>query len=414
MDIKEIKKYFKMFPKGIAINFCWSISGVLLINIILQFFVYPKWNNELGSMAYGNVLYLMSWINILSISLGISSNYARMKESVFRETHNSPYILIMMIGSFLFLLLIILLNIIGAISLTLVEGFFFWGLMCLMMWRYYSEVEFRLHINYKGLFLFYLMISIGYLFGTRLFQYTKFWFFSLVVGELVGIGYVAKVGNVLKWDSKVNVEALYPTLKIIIYLFLSEFLSTLIFNSDRLLLKRISGEAVTYYYLASLLGKTVSFISTPLNSIIAGYLSKFKGLMNRKILALSILGSVIVVILGTIGCTLCSHFVISFLYPDNYSIVKSKFLVANMAQVVYFTGNIVLVILLRFGKPFYNITINAIYAVLFCCACIPAVLNANFDAFCLAVLFVNGIRLIMTYCFMAYQSFRDEKKTSLR
>lgn len=69
-----------MKVKRVFADSIWSISGLLLMNIIAQFLVYPIWNQRLGNEQYGNVLYMISLMNIFSISIGSGINYAVIKK----------------------------------------------------------------------------------------------------------------------------------------------------------------------------------------------------------------------------------------------------------------------------------------------------------------------------------------------
>lgn len=56
-------------------------------------------DNHLGSEEYGNILYLISIMNIIAISVGRACNYARMTESATKDTWNINYNIILMASS---------------------------------------------------------------------------------------------------------------------------------------------------------------------------------------------------------------------------------------------------------------------------------------------------------------------------
>ena len=196
----------------------------------------------------------------------------------------------------------------------------------------------------------------------------------------------------------------YRIFKVVIVLIITDIISNIVFNGDRLVLKIfIDGTAVTVYYIASLLGKTVSLISTPLNSVIIGYLAKYKGNLNLKFMNLVTVFSLAAVVIGTLLCTIASHILIYILYPQNYHEVKQFFIIANMAQVFYFVTNVITVILLRFSKARYQLYINVVYAAAFCAICIPVTLYlADMWAFCIALLVVCILRMAVSL-FLGYK-----------
>lgn len=101
-------------------------------------------------------------------------------------------------------------------------------------------------------------------------------------------------------DTEFSKESFKEVFKVVIVLIITDIISNIVFNGDRLVLKIfIDGTAVTVYYIASLLGKTVSLISTPLNSVIIGYLAKYKGNLNLKFMNLVTVFSLAAVVIGT-------------------------------------------------------------------------------------------------------------------
>lgn len=390
--------------KALLTDSMWSIAGLMLMNVVMQFIVYPVWNSRLGSEEYGNILYLISIMNIIAISVGSACNYARMTESATKNTYNINYNIILFISSIVVIPVIIIVSKFAGVSMSTSDTIAFLILTILTMWRYYADVEYRLNVNYKGYFVYYLMISIGYLIGIGAFYVTGMWAMALIPGEIAGLITVFIKGTVFKKDISFSAEAFKEVFKVVIVLIITDIISNIVFNGDRLVLKIfIDGTAVTAYYLASLLGKTISLISTPLNSVIIGYLAKYKGKLNLKIMNIVTAVSLAAVLVGTFLCTVASHILIAILYPQNYNEVKEFFVIANMAQVFYFVTNVITVILLRFSKARYQLYINVIYAASFCLICIPVtMIGADMWTFCIALLAVCVIRMAASL-FLGYK-----------
>jgi O-antigen/teichoic acid export membrane protein len=343
-------------------------------------------------------------MNIIAISVGSACNYARMTESATKETKNINYTLILIISSIVTIPVIFLVGKFAGVAMTQLETVLFLVLTVLTMWRFYADVEYRLHLNYKGYFIYYLVISIGYLLGIFAFNITGLWALALIPGEIAGLAAVLIKGSILKKDTVFEKESFISVFRVVIVLIVTDIISNIVFNGDRLVLKIfIDGTAVTSYYIASLLGKTMSLISTPLNSVIIGYLAKYKGTLNVKMMNIVTAASLAAVLIGTFLCTIASHILIYILYPQNYMEVRQFFIIANMAQVFYFVTNVITVILLRFSKARYQLYINVIYAVAFVAVCIPVTMfGGNMWAFCAALLFVCVLRMI-TSLFLGYK-----------
>ena len=378
--------------KKIMTDMIWSISGLVLMNVTLQFMVYPFWEKKLGEDGLGNILYLLALMNILAVSIGISVNYARITASNKGETKNSVYMLVLAVASVISFGAAILIGFFGGVEMTLTEKLLFGLVMCFTMWRYYADVEYKLFLNYKSYFVYYLFISVGYGLGIALFYLTGLWPLALLTGECFGLAFVLLRGKIFKPDGKPAGAEIRAVVKISVLLFAAEAISTLIFNADRIALKAIIDEtAVTNYYLASLLGKTMALITTPLNGVIVGYLAKYKGDLKAKLMNIVSAVSLAVIVLATVACTVGSYIIIPILYPDQFETVKEYFIITNLAQIFYFAANVVTVILLRFSKSRYQIYVNVAYAASFCAVCVPFAFN-GFGSFCVGLLITCFIR----------------------
>ena len=53
--------------KKILSDSIWSVAGLVLMNVALQFAVYPFWERRAGEAALGNILYLISLMNIFAV-----------------------------------------------------------------------------------------------------------------------------------------------------------------------------------------------------------------------------------------------------------------------------------------------------------------------------------------------------------
>ena len=104
---------------------------------------------------------------------------------------------------------------------------------------------------------------------------------------------------------------------------------------------------VTIFYVATLVGKIISLVSTPLNSVIIGHLSKYEGGINSKKFRLLCLCSVPVALLLSVLCTVISYVFVGIVYPQLYDAVTPYLWVANLGQVLFFVSGILIVILIR-------------------------------------------------------------------
>ena len=142
-----------------------SIAALILMNLVLQFIVYPFWNKIYGNDIYGSIVYVMSFVNIFGVAVGSAVNYARMAESADRDTKGSDYLTIVFILGIAGSIATFGAAFLGKAGMDLVTSLLAGTLCFLTVLRFYSDVEFRLYLNYKGYFLYYALVSIGYLLG---------------------------------------------------------------------------------------------------------------------------------------------------------------------------------------------------------------------------------------------------------
>lgn len=379
--------------KALASDSILSISALVIMNCVAQFVVYPLWSSIFGDEQYGNIIYVMSIVNIFAVSMGVSANYSRMVESAKRTTYNGDYNCILSVCSVIAGILCFGIIIFSDLNMSTLEVALAVVLAVLTMWRFYADVGYRLSLNFKGYFLYYLVISIGYGIGAFLFLSTKLWPLALIPGEFLGLLLVYFKCDIFRTKPFKTSDNFKLNVRYSGVLTTSNIIDNLIFNGDRILLQiALNGASVTLYYLASLIGKTMSLISTPLNSVIMGYLARYKGEFNRKTFLLLLMGTLVVILLATAATVFGSHILISLLYAESYASVKDYFVIANLTQVIYFTTNIVTTVLLRFAKVNFTLVVNSSYGVFFFVFCVPAAFLAGIDGFCVSLLVVNILR----------------------
>lgn len=396
--------------KKILSDSVWSIAGLVLMNVTLQFAVYPFWERRAGEAALGNILYLISLMNVFAVSMGAAANYARIKKSAVSTTNNSPYLAILGVATVIAALFGVGISVFGGVELSVLETALFATVVCSTMWRYYADVEYKLSLNYKSYFVYYLFISVGYAIGIALFYATGLWPLTLLAGELFGLAYVFVRGKIFRVDQMPSHGEMSDTAKLVMVLLGSEMVSNLIFNADRILLKAVIGEvAVTEYYLASLLGKTVALLTAPLSGVIIGYLAKYKGDLTVKAMNITVAISAALVVLGTAACTVGSYIIIPILYPDQFEAVSSYFIMANLAQVMFFIASVIIMILLRFANSRYQVYVTSVYAVSFVAICIPFALKWGIYGFCIGYAVACLARLALTVILGYYTAFKTRK-----
>lgn len=388
-----LKKYKTQIGDSI-----FSLAGLVLMNAVAQIVVFPLYARRLGEVGYGDLQYLMAYINVLTVSVGSAANYARMTSPRFeRQTNGGDYNLFLLLICLVGLPFTWLIRQFGGVEMDHVTYISYYLLFVFMAFRYYADVAYKITLNYRKCFVYYLVIGIGYGIGAFLVWQTGVWPLGLLLGEAFGVLYAYIDSGLLRSHGIKKSPVWRKTFRVILTLFLAEGVANLIFNVDRLLLKFMLGaSAVTVYYLATLVGKVISVITGPLNGVLIGYLARYDGKLTRRAMHCLMLGSVAVIAVFTLLSAVGGYLVLWILYPGELEAVRPYLLAGSLAQVIYFTTGILMVVLIRFAKKTYQVYINLVFGVCFFGIGIPATLFFGMWGFAVAMIIACALRWAAT------------------
>lgn len=381
--------------KGITGDLIYSMLGLVVMNGVIQFILYPYLNGQLGAEKFGSVLTLISIVAIMGSTFGTAANYSRMVSYTKQRQAKGDYNLFLLIiaGISVFVSIAGLIWL-GNISLIYFAGYYL--LMIMTILRYYADVEFRLNVNYKRFFIYYLLISAGYLAGIVVYRFTSSWVIAMLMGETLAVGYVVITGSVFKRPLFKPSEFIKENFKSFMILSGTELIATLILNADRLMLQVFAGGvAVTVFYAATLVGKIVSLVSMPLNGVIIGHLAHYDGKLKKSTFTKICLASIALGFVIDIFCVGLSYVFVKIMYADIFDMVRPYFWLANLGQIFYFISNTLTVILLRFTDEKYQLYINIIYLLVFVAVAIPMTAAWQLWGMAWALVIVNVVKIFV-------------------
>ena len=377
-------------------DFIFSVLALIIYNGVLQLLIYPEIEQRVGADAFGTVLYLISAVSVMGAGFGTAASYSRMMAKKNREETNGDYNA--------FLLIIAAISVpVTFVSLWAAEGAAFGlflpvlVLMIVTVFRYYADVQYRMTIRFKEYFLFFVATSVGYVIGLLLYPVTRSWVFVILLGEVFGIVFTVITGTIfrapffnLSGCFKENMASAW-------FISGSNLVAALILHSDRILLRLLVAEerAVTIFYTASLVGKIVAMITTPLNGIVISYLTNYKIEMNKKRFAG--IGALFMglTVIGAAACCVVSMIFVKWRYPDIYEEASEFFFLANLGQLMYFISGSLMVILLAFTEEKLQLGINIIYGIAFAVIVIPATYFGGIVGISYGLVAVNAVRFIL-------------------
>ena len=295
----------------------FSLAGLVIMNAVAQIVVFPLCARRFGEVGYGNLQYLMAYINVLTVSVGSAANYARMVAPAEERVKNSgDYNVFLLLVSLVGVPFTYLVRLFGGAPMDNATYICYCLLFVAMAFRYYADVSYKITLQYRRFFLYYLFIGIGYAIGAVLVWKTGIWPLGLLVGEAMGVLYAYGGSAVLRRRAFRLSPAWRKAFRVILTFFLAEAVANLILNVDRILLKLLLGaSAVTVYYLATLVGKTISVLTGPLNGVLIGYLARYEGKLTRRTMRLLTLGSLAAILVFTFVCWGGGYVAVFLLYP---------------------------------------------------------------------------------------------------
>lgn len=381
-----------MKEKKIISNTAYTIGGALLMNGVLQIVIYPLLNRMMGSDQLGSLLYLMGLVAILCPSVGQALNTSRLVVRRDYDVKNGDYdILLLLFGGAGSLAALAVardsLTSLAAVCMTVI-------LFMTTIFRYYGDAEYRLNLNYRKYFIYYAVLTAGYVAGFGLYFLTKNWYLVFITGEAAALVYLAFTGELFHGFLKKS-RWFSVALKRGGFLVFSYLITNLTLNIDRLALEYLIGSlAVTQYYVTSLIGKTLVLLVAPVNTIIISYLTRKQERMNRKqFLIFTGIGlgvSVLFFAAAQIGTPL---FVWLF-YRDLYASVKPLVTVVNLSQILGVLSAYLFIVVLTFTEEKWQLILQIVHLAVITVLVLTFTQKWGIMGFSQAVLAANLFRVI--------------------
>ncbi len=379
--------------REVASNTAYTIGGALLMNGILQLLVYPLLNRYMGSEQLGNLLYIMGLVAVICPSVGQALNTSRLVVRRNFDVKNGDYnkLLLLFGGAGACLGLLIARASVGSVSGGILTVF----LLLLTAFRYYGDVEYRLSLNYRQYFIYYAVLSAGYLVGFGLYLLSGIWFLVFVTGEAAALIYLAVTGSVFRkfWQGSAFFSV---ALRRGSFLVGSYLITNLTMNIDRIVLKNMIGDlAVTQYYVTSLIGKTLVLLVAPVNTIIISYLTRRKENLNRRQFLRYVLLGLGVCVLFFLFAQIATPIFVRLFYGDAlYQSVRGIVTIVNLSQILGVFSAFLFIVVLTFTAERWQLILQAAHLVVLGVLVILVTPQYGIVGFSVAVLAANTLRVL--------------------
>lgn len=389
----------------IAGDLFYTIMATVVMNIVLQIIIYPTITHFYGDAVTGEILYFIGFIYIIPQALGTTLSNTRLVLRKTCDPSNGDFSRMIVLCS---ALSAIACGLIALPDSSSVVFPIFYGLFSVLyLLRAYAQVEFRLILKFKEYFLYYCIISMGYLIGLGLYALTNVWLLIFVMGEGFALCYTLWKGSILKKE----VKNLAPSVinKTITMIALSTLVRDCVIQFDKVILKQtINASVVTQYHVVSLIAKTMQMLIQPINTLIMSYLTVKDAVLSRKVL-FKFVG--IAFLLGGVFYGVCivgTPIYIKLFYPSLYGEIMQCNYIVNLGLILGFLASLFMVVLLSQGKTRLHTAIECAWGA---CYIVSAYYFSSLHGIwglAYVTLFMNIIKNIVALIFL-YFSLKTEQ-----
>lgn len=396
----------KKITKDFILNFLSSI----VVTSVLQLIVYPILALKYNSNIYGSILTSMGIINTLG-SLGNTLNNTRL---IMQSEYNDRKI----VGDFNILLLFsnIIISIIAIIINSIIFKYKIYINVFLAVYSVllstvsYLETYYRIILDFKKILCLNISVAVGYLIGTVIVYFIGIWPIAFVFGQFFGLLFLLKHSDMYKEPYK-RTALFNSALKKYIILVLSTLSTSVMVYLDRMIIyPLLGGEAVSNYTIASLFGKILGIIISPMAGVLLGYYTNKKFQLTRKRFWKINFESIMLAIIFIFLANIFAPFAIQILYPGYLDKALKYVAYTNVSAAIGTLASIAQPAALAYAPTKWQLIKETVYGIVYICLGYFLIRTYNLVGFCIAGIFANIVRIIFQYIVGTYYIGIDKKK----
>lgn len=344
----------------------FNIIANLIPVAVLQLIVLPYIANGLGDEKNGQFLTILALLHFI---VPITSNSLSTARLLLNQKYQEDKI----IGDFNLWLSLYAISNLGLVVIGCLLYFdkvdtIDIATICLLsviwMIKDYLLVEFRLSLTYSKILINNIFLTIGLLAGTYVFTFFPKWYIIFISGYGVAFIHAVLSTSLLREPFSKTYEFKHLS-NVIIKLVAANILGMLAVNMDRLLLFPLAGGVmVSIYFSASIIGKIVTLISSPISNVFLSYFVRIKQLSLRNFYRILILSAILGISAYAI-IILVSPLLLKWLYPQWWiESMKYIHITSGISSIELVTA-LTMPILLRFNGVNVQMKLQTIYFILY-------------------------------------------------
>ncbi|WP_257348291.1 lipopolysaccharide biosynthesis protein [Pseudalkalibacillus decolorationis] len=400
-----------MLKKKFIFDSILNIIATAIPLLIIQLVALPFVGTRLGDTQYGLIVTLISLFTLLSLPFGnVLNNIRLLLDNEYEQKKITGDFNVLLAASIIISAFIVM---VGTIyyegTFSIISVILIITISCLNLIREYLLVSFRIELNYKAILVNNIILGIGYMTGTLVFYLTGYWQSIFILGSGLSLFYIIRNSNLLK-ESFTTTKLFKNTLYKNLILFCSIFLKTILSYADKLLLFPLLGPTVvSVYYTATIIGKIISMMITPINSVILSYLTRMEKIGFKNFLYVIIITSVVGV-MGYFITILISHPLLYFLYPSWAAESMELIYITTASAILGVMSSVIHPFILRFNNINWQLFISGTNVVIYIICAFVFFNLYGLIGFCVGILIANGFKLVIMISIFIYNYRQNSSK----
>lgn len=395
--------------KGVIKNLLFSFFSYALPLAVLQFVIQPLVAKKLGAELNGQYLTLMSANYFLvGITASVLNTVRMLQHDLYqKENYVGDFNIFFLIYAVTMAVVmpLILVFYTGQFDLADVVLYVLIGL--LYLYHDYIFAQYRLELNYNKILINNAIIVVGYFVGLPLFYWTGKWQLIMIVAYTFSGIYDFFNTSFLREPVR-RTPFLRDTTRKIFYHTGAGVLGSFTSYCDKLLLYPLLGGAlISVYNTASMVGKLLLLVSSPLSSVLLSYLVKMDTI-KVKIKPRWIILAVVGLVAAYLACVLIGFPLTGFLYPDWAAESQQYLWITVLGSVVSLIGSLVGTVTVRFLDASFQLKFQAINLAIYLVLCLVLLHFFSLWGFCVGVALSSLVRVVMMLVIIS-RRYKNEK-----
>ena len=392
-DMKIVSKKIK-FVGDMALNLVASAIPI----IVLQLIILPTLAKDINADRYGLLVTILALLNVVPSSFGnVMNNVRLLYDKAYKEKqYEGDFRICIFVFEAISLIIVVVTCFLYDPNISFVDMIATLILAALWLAREYYIVAFRLSIDFKAILVNNILLTVGYIAGVGIYQVFNQWQIIYLSGYIFSMIYIMRKSTL--WKEPIRITPMFRfTSTQSIMLLISALLLRLMNYSDKLLLYPVLGGAtVSVYYAATVFGKVISLMVTPVASVFLTYLAGSGDKDNKTFKYTASFGFVICAV-GYVFCVVASRPVLKLIYPQFVDEAMKYIYVTTITAVLTAYAALINPFIMKYFKMNWQIVINGVTVILYIFIGLVLLKTNGLMGFCIGTVISNTIKVLIMF-----------------